>query len=133
MQYFSNMKTSQKIILASGGIALFSLFLPWAQHDLGGANEINRNGLEQQGYILLVLFVYPVLKTLYSKTFNKRIALTSSIASVIFSVMFSLTQSVDYIFLNKSVNVSAYGLHLYVFASCLLTYGIYKSPKNIQS
>jgi len=46
------MRTSQKIILASGGIALFSLFLPWAQHDLGGANEINRNGLEQQGYIL---------------------------------------------------------------------------------
>ncbi len=128
MEFFSNMKTSQKIILASGGIALFSLFLPWAQHDLGGANEINRNGLEQQGYILLVLFVYPVLKALKSKTFNKKIALTSSIASVIFSVLFTFSQSVDYIFLNTSVNVSAYGLHLYVFASCLLTYGIYKSP-----
>ena len=52
---WKNFSLNQQIILGSFGVAILSMFLPWVDMEI-----ITLNGFQQQGYIFLVCFVYPL-------------------------------------------------------------------------
>ena len=59
---WKNFSLNQQIILGSFGVAILSMFLPWVDMEI-----ITLNGFQQQGYIFLVCFVYPLYCILSEK------------------------------------------------------------------
>mgnify|MGYP007000269980 CR=1 len=56
---WKNWSTGQRLIFASSVVAVLSLLLPWADMGL-----LSVNGFAQQGYLLLIFFIYPLYKLL---------------------------------------------------------------------
>ena len=58
---WKNWPNGQRLIFVSSAVAVASLLLPWADMGL-----ISVNGFAQQGYLLLVFFIYPLYQVLKS-------------------------------------------------------------------
>ncbi|MGB0574207.1 MAG: hypothetical protein ACPGKT_04375 [Hyphomicrobiales bacterium] len=109
-----------RIIFSSAIIAVLSLLLPWADMGL-----VTINGFGQQGYILLIFYVYPIYKLLNSKPIKSIYGLLSSLLAIITSISFAFSKTVEVF--NTSMNVSGSGLVLFILASIALTIGVYMS------
>lgn len=109
-----------RIIFSSGIVAVLSLLLPWADMGL-----VTINGFGQQGYILLIFYVYPLYQLLNSKPIKAIYGLLSSLLAIITSISFAFSKTVEVF--NTSMNVSGSGLVLFILASIALTIGVYMS------
>lgn len=107
MEKIMKMNLGKKIILLSVAISILSLFLPWA--DIGFARV---NGFQQQGYLLILLFVYPVVKILMNKSYNKIIGIILGAIAIIFAFSFSASKRID--LFGESINVTGTGLYLFL-------------------
>ena len=85
---WKNFSLNQQIILGSFGVAILSMFLPWVDMEI-----ITLNGFQQQGYIFLVCFVYPLYCILSEKDHNTLVSLALGVITVIFT---NLTISKDF-------------------------------------
>ena len=113
----------QKIIFVSSAIAVASLLLPWA--DIG---LISVNGFAQQGYLLLVFFVYPLYQILKSNPIKPLYGYISSGLAVVCSISFALSKTVEVF--ETSVNLSGSGLVLFIICSITLVIGVYMAREQ---
>lgn len=108
-----------KLIFISTILAIISLFMNWVD-----AGILRVSGFQQQGYLLLVFYIYPVYKLLKGTKLNKVLGLICSVLAVISSIAFLSSKSVD--FFGTNVNAGGAGLYLFIIASILLTIGTVK-------
>lgn len=119
---FNEWSIGGKIIATASILGILSLFFKWV--DLG---FVSVSGFQQQGYIFLLLYIYPVYVLLNDKTMNKKIAIPMSVTAVFFGVVYIFYKSFD--FLGTTVYAASSGVYLYIISSILLTIGIYKYDK----
>ena len=112
--------TGQRLIFASSAVAILSLLLPWADMGL-----ISVNGFAQQGYLLLIFFIYPLFKLLKSPPIKPLYGFISSGLAVISSISFALSKTVEVF--DTTVNLSGSGLVLFIICSIALVVGVYMS------
>ena len=117
---WKNWSTGQRLIFASSVVAVLSLLLPWADMGL-----LSVNGFAQQGYILFIFFIYPLYKLLKSTPIKPLYGFTSSGLSVICSISFALSKTVEVF--DTTVNLSGSGLVLFIICSIALVIGVYMS------
>ena len=117
---WKNWSTGQRLIFASSVVAVLSLLLPWADMGL-----LSVNGFAQQGYILLIFFIYPLYKLLKSTPIKPLYGFTSSGLAVISSISFALSKTVEVF--DTTVNLSGSGLVLFILCSIALVIGVYMS------
>ena len=67
-----------KVIFVFSSLAVFSVILTWV--DMGIAIS---NGIMQGGFVLLLLYVYPMMRILKNQLINKKPSLGSSFISII--------------------------------------------------
>lgn len=106
-----------KLIFISTILAIFSLFMNWVD-----AGIIRVSGFQQQGYLFLLLYIYPVYKLLKGSKMNKLIGLICSILAAVGSIAFLTSKSVD--LFGSTVNAAGAGLYLFIIASVLLIIGV---------
>jgi cytochrome b subunit of formate dehydrogenase len=106
-----------KLIFISIILGILSLFMSWV--DIG---IIRVSGFQQQGYVLLILFIYPIYKLLKGTKINKVLGLICSIIAVICGFAFLRSKSVE--FLGSMINAGGAGIYLFIIASIMLTVGI---------
>ncbi len=119
LDYWKNWNSGGRIIFASACTALISMFMTWV--DIGIAQK---NGFDQQAFLLLVFWIYPVFRLLKNKRINGVSGLLSSIASVILTIGYIDSKSGELI--NRTVNFSGTGVWVFLFASIALGVGIVK-------
>lgn len=142
-----------KVIVLAAGMAVFSLFLRWVDW---GVAHLSETGLEVKGYIFLVFWVYPLYLVLKRRYMNRLVGFSCSLLSFVFPIMYTFLFLEPII--SKPINSDpiipldlprfpdlhgpipifdrlgfGFGLWLYLLASLLLAFGIYKyrSPKTI--
>ncbi|MDR5659690.1 hypothetical protein RH915_09300 [Serpentinicella sp. ANB-PHB4] len=108
-----------KLIFISTCLAVLSMFMTWA--DVG---FLSASGFQQQGYLFLILYIYPVYKLLKEESINKKIGLSCSIVAVVGSILYLGSKSVEVF--GQTVNTAGTGLYLFVLTAILLTIGIFK-------
>ena len=119
----NNSELPDKLIVGSTLIALLSLFTPWVNMGI-----VSLNGFQQQGYILIPLFIYPVLKILKSEKMSFLPALASGVIMLLITIYFISTKSINVY--GESINVSGWGLWLFLLTSIAFTLGIYLEEKG---
>ncbi len=117
---WKNWSTGQRLIFASSAVAVLSLLLPWADMGL-----LSVNGFAQQGYLLLIFFIYPLYKLLKSTPIKPLYGFISSGLAVISSISFALSKTVEVF--DTTVNLSGSGLVLFIICSIALVVGVYMS------
>tara|TARA_B100000900_G_scaffold230256_1_gene195528 strand:+ start:336 stop:743 length:408 start_codon:yes stop_codon:yes gene_type:complete len=120
---WNNSELPDKLIIGSTLIALLSLFTPWVNMGI-----VSLNGFQQQGYILIPLFIYPVLKILKSEKMSFIPALACGAIMVLITIYFISTKSINVY--GESINVSGWGLWLFLLTSIGFTLGIYLEEKG---
>ncbi|HOB92117.1 MAG: hypothetical protein WBH35_09925 [Bacillota bacterium] len=108
-----------KIIFASACAAVISMFMDWV--DIGIASQ---SGLTQQAFLLLVLWIYPVLMLLQNRQIRRGWGLACAIASVVFTFAYIADKSVE--LFGETVNMAASGAYLFLIASIGLVVGVLK-------
>lgn len=116
---FEKWNIGGKLIAISSIVAIISLFMSWV--DLG---ILRASGFQQQGYIFLVFYIYPVFTLLKEKPINKIGGIISSLLAVILTFMFMLSKSVDVF--GETVNGAGVGIYLFILASIGLVIGVVK-------
>ena len=117
---WKNWSTGQRLIFSSSVVAVLSLLLPWADMGL-----LSVNGFAQQGYLLLIFFIYPLYKLLKSTPIKPLYGFLSSGLAVISSISFALSKTVEVF--DTTVNLSGSGLVLFIICSIALVIGVYMS------
>ena len=117
---WKNWSTGQRLIFASSVVAVLSLLLPWADMGL-----LSVNGFAQQGYLLLIFFIYPLYKLLKSTPIKPLYGFLSSGLAVISSISFALSKTVEVF--DTTINLSGSGLVLFIICSIALVIGVYMS------
>lgn len=110
MEFLKEKTLSEKVYLGCALLAVVSLFLPWVEIGFASAS-----GFQQQGYLLLVLFAYPVITILADKNRNKIVALVLSLLNVAFVIAFISSKSAS--LFGTTVNASGTGLYLMLIAT----------------
>jgi hypothetical protein len=113
---FKNLSLGEKLILISCCIAIISLFMPWA--NLFG---LSQNGFEQQGYIVLIAFLYPVIAILMGKHIYKIIGIISGGIGIIIMIFYISSKQAD--IFGTSINATGTGAYLSIIATILLAIG----------
>ena len=114
-----NWNVGGKTIFAAACAAIFSMLLKWVS-----VGPLSQNGLSQGAVLLLGLWVYPVLMLLKNKPINQIAGLACSILSVLFTLGFITSKSVE--MFGKTVNASGSGAWLFLLASIALIIGVLK-------
>lgn len=122
-QFFTNTPLGGKIILVSTVVAIFSLFLDWV--DVG---FISQNGMQQQGYIMLLFFIYPVFLVMKNKKGIRILNILSGVLVVVFMFLFMEDKKAD--FYGEVLNANAAGIYLFFICTIGLTVGAFLWKKR---
>ena len=76
------------VFLAGAVLAILSLFMTWV--DVG---IVTSNGFQQQGYLLIALFVYPIVQIIRKQEYNKIGAIAPLGLGLIFMIYFISTKN----------------------------------------
>jgi len=116
---WKNWNIGGKIIFVAACVATVSMFMKWV--DIGIASQ---SGLSQGAFLFLGLWVYPVLMLFKNKGIHRVWGLACSIASVVFTLSYIASKSIE--IFDRTVNAAANGAYLFLFASIALIVGIVK-------
>ena len=116
---WKNWNLGGKIIFIAGCVATVSMLMKWV--DVGIASQ---TGLSQGAFLFLGLWVYPLLMLFKNKSIIKLWGLGCSIASVIITIVYISSKSVE--LFDQTINAAANGAWLFLFASIALGVGILK-------
>ncbi|MBB6453810.1 hypothetical protein HNQ94_002261 [Salirhabdus euzebyi] len=105
------------VIVIAGIALIISLFLPWV--DLG---IFSVSGFQQEGYLVLILFAYPLYVAFANKPINAIAGLATSIISVVFLFYFLSSKSES--LFGETINAAGTGLYLALVASFVLVVGV---------
>lgn len=112
-----------KIIFLSLCLAVLSLFFKWVE--LG---FVSANGFSQQGFIFLVVFLYPVIMLLKEASINKVISYGCAIVGVIACIGYISSKSVD--LFGTTINAASTGPYVFLVACIALGVGTFLHAKN---
>ncbi|MEO4053002.1 hypothetical protein [Solibacillus sp. CAU 1738] len=115
----------KKIILGASILAVISLFFAWI--DIGFASA---SGFQQQGYIFLIFFIYPVYCIIKNIHINKIGGLLSAGLAILAILAFMKSKSGD--FFGETINVAGTGMYVFLIASVLLAVGVFLDTKKQQ-
>jgi len=112
-----------KIIFCSACVAIVSLLMKWV--DLG---VFSQNGFAQQGYFLLVCWIYPLFVLLKDKKMNVFGGMISSVIAIVVMIVYISSKGINEEIFGEviDVNVAAAGAWLFLFASVALLIGVVK-------
>lgn len=123
---FKNFNTEKKIIIGSLLIAIISLFLPWGNYDGKSVS-----GIIFGAYMLLALFLYPLIVLFLNKKLSKSISLFTAIVGIIILIQI---RAVEMLKIDGSmIRPTGMGLYVFIFSLIILILGInmYKvDPEN---
>ena len=123
---FKNFNTGKKIIIGALLLAIISLFLPWGNYD--GKNV---SGIIFGSYILLALFLYPLIVLFLNKNLSKPIALFTAIVGIIVLIQIRAVEMLEID--GTMIRPTGIGLYVFIFSLLILMLGIniYKvDPEN---
>ncbi|MGG4496574.1 hypothetical protein [Brevibacillus reuszeri] len=120
---FKRLDGGSKMIFIATILAIVSLFFNWID-----AGIVALSGFQQQGYLLLILFIYPFMQVIKLKPVNKVIGLVCSILSIISILIFIMSKTVE--IFGTTINVASTGMYLYLVASVLLLIGVIRHTKK---
>lgn len=116
---FDNWNIGGKLIFISTVVAVLSLFMKWV--DIG---FISASGFQQQGYLFLIFYLYPVIQLFRNKPINKLVGIILSVLALVAGIGYILSKSGD--FFDQTINVASTGLYVYIISAILLIVGVFK-------
>ena len=117
---WQNWNTGGKIIFSAACAAVLSMFMTWAEVGI-----FSQNGLAQEAWIFLGLWIYPVLMLLKEKSINRGWGLTCSIVSTVLVIGY-IENHTDVPILDISVDTYGSGAVVFLLASIALIVGVVK-------
>lgn len=120
---FKKTSLAEKIILGSACLAIISLFMPWVS-----AFGFSQNGFQQQGYLLLVLFVYPVVAILTDKIMNRPAGIACGAVGTLFMIYFINSKSAS--LFGTTISSASAGLYICTVALIALAVGSFMYHKS---
>jgi hypothetical protein len=124
---WSNLNIGGKIILISTVIAIISIFMPWIDTTLSTSN-----GWQQFAFVLLALYVYPVLQAVRNKSISLIWGSASSISAAVAAVAFMEWKTI--LFEGVNLCFAGQGTYLFFVSSVFLFAGVLKyKPSEIPS
>ncbi|MBP1948954.1 hypothetical protein [Virgibacillus litoralis] len=111
------------LIINSTILYIISLFLPWVNL----AFTDSASGFAHRGYIVLVLFIYPIF-TVYTKKSPGLLGIAGSIAAAVFLLYYIIQVSQHY--MGESVSEAGSGLYLALLSSLILVTGVILKLKD---
>lgn len=119
------MTIGRKLILAGGAVGIISLFFPWVD-----AGFISANGFQQQGYLLLLAFIYPIFSIVLRRKPQFIRSLISLIVGVVF--MFAFISSKGTNLFGTDINMAASGMYIMIGGLIISIIGIIFEKKSIK-
>lgn len=116
---FGSWNIGGKAIFVSACLAVVSLFFNWVE--IGFFSE---NGFSQQAYLFLLCFLYPTTQVLQNRTVNKIGGFVCAVAGVVCGIAYINWKSVE--LFGTSINTAGSGPYVFIVASVLLAFGVYK-------
>jgi len=116
---WKNWSFGGKIIFVAACIATASMLMNWV--DIGIASQ---SGLTQGAFFFLCLWIYPILMLFKNKAIHHVWGLLCSIASVIVTLLYISSKSIQ--LFEETVNAAATGAYLFLLSSIALIVGIVK-------
>ena len=120
----SKFTNSEKIILAGVVIAIISLFMPWVETSI-----FSVNGFQQEGYIWLACFAYPVIMIFKQKNYNKKASIIVFAIGLFLMLCFLGSKSLDWF--GESINCASTGMYVMIIALIVSLVGVIKDKKQI--
>ncbi|MDD3224808.1 MAG: zinc-ribbon domain-containing protein [Clostridium sp.] len=114
----------KKLVLVGAIISFISLFFTWV--NIGIAQV---DGFQQQGYIVLAAFIYPIVMILQNKRINIMFGIISLVVGIF--IMFAMIESKSTTIFGSSVNVSASGMYIMIIGLIVSIVGVVLENKNI--
>ncbi|MFB4170107.1 hypothetical protein ACE1TG_19330 [Virgibacillus sp. JSM 102003] len=115
--------TADLLILLSTILFIVSLFFPWVSL----AFTDSANGFAHRGYIILILFIYPIF-TVYAKKTPGLLGLAGSLAAAVFLLYYIVQVSQHY--MGENVSKAEFGLYLGFVSSIVLVIGVLLKIKD---
>lgn len=113
----------RKLILGGGIVGILSLFFPWVD-----AGFVSADGFQQQGYIMLTAFIYPIGVVLMQKKLKFIPALISLILGII--AMFAFISSKSTNIFGTDVNMAASGMYIMIIGLGISVAGAFLENKK---
>jgi hypothetical protein len=116
------------LIVGASALFVISLFLPWFKIEFFITQTMS--GFEQEGYLFLVLFAYPLYSVLANKPLHQLGGYISSGAAVVFMLVYMFTGDE---MLGETItrfDFAAFGLYLGFLATIGLVAGVYLKSKE---
>ncbi|MDP2079262.1 MAG: hypothetical protein Q8J85_14625 [Sulfuricurvum sp.] len=124
---WSNLNIGGKIIVISTVIAIISIFMPWIDTTLSTSS-----GWQQLAFVLLGLYVYPVLQAIRNKPISLIWGSASSISAAVSAVAFMEWKTIP--FEGVDLCFAGQGTYLFFAASVFLFAGVLKyKPTELTS
>ncbi|MGL4873969.1 MAG: hypothetical protein ACRC30_04890 [Clostridium sp.] len=120
---FTNKTLSEKLYLGAFLVGVISLLLPWV--DVGFASV---NGFQQQGYLILIPMLYPVVTTFMGMNRNKVVNIVLQIIALVFMLYFMSTKSVD-AGMFGTVDATGTGMYVMILANIGMVVGAFLERK----
>ena len=108
-----------KTIFISTCIATFSMFISWV--DVG---FVSQNGFSQGTFLLLGLYVYPLMQLFKNENINKVWGRICSIGSLVCVILYISSKTIEVF--GSTVNAASTGAYLFLFSAIALIIGIEK-------
>ena len=108
-----------KTIFISTCIATFSMFISWV--DVG---FVSQNGFSQGTFLLLGLYVYPLMQLFKNESINKVWGRICSIGSLVCAILYISSKTIEVF--GSTVNAASTGAYLFLFSAIALIIGIEK-------
>jgi len=114
---WENWGMNGRVIFMALCVALASMFTSWV--DVG---FLSQSGIQQQGWVLFIFWIYPVYVLLKNLEMNKILGLLSSALSIVGAVAYLNWKTIE--FFGNSVHVAGTGVWLFLFSSIALFVGV---------
>ncbi len=120
----ANWTLSKKVVLASAIIAFISLFLKWAEVNFIFSASVN--GFQQQGWLFLLIFIYPLYCAFKAKKVNTIGGYVLSGLGFVGMILYimSLTEPLT------GQNLASTGAYVMLISFIVLAVGVFLDSKN---
>ena len=123
---WSKWNSGGKMIFISLCISVFSFFLAWV--DIG---ITSRNAINQGTFLLVILYLYPVITIFKNRIMKKTIGIFMSVISIVCVISYIMSKQM--ILFEKSVNASGVGPFVFIIGSIILLIGVIKYSPFLKS
>ncbi|SOC36527.1 hypothetical protein [Ureibacillus acetophenoni] len=119
----ANWSLSKKLIIGSFLLSIISLFFKWVDVGL-----FSVNGFQQQGYLFLLIFIYPLIRVNQGKHINKVGGYVLALLGIIGVILFIMSKT-ETIF-GVTVNAASTGMYFMLISFVGLAAGVYFNAKG---